>query len=217
MGCKVKLFEGLRKGSYYSRVKPSPGFKNIIPITVGFIYWFFLAISSGMIEYYRFSLAGVLSKTVGHIPKFIYYQNFGYFLIYGGLYWFPTYHIGITLPVVQFTLSVFLSVMVALVLEDTLKIGNRKYLKKGNGISLGGSMLSLISTTGACCSLPFVYYALSLVTTTSTSFGVTLFFSSYSYFIDEAIIIVLAFIHFRNRRLADTLSQNSDADRKPTI
>jgi hypothetical protein len=213
----MRIFEDLRKKSYNLIAKFSHRFKDRIVILIGFIYWLFLAISSGMIEFYPFSLADALSKTVANRPVFIYYHNFDYFLTYGGLYWFPTYHIGITFPVLQFTLSVFLSVLISLVLKDILKIKNNNSLKRRNGIMLGSSMLSLISTTGACCSLPFVYYALSLVMTTSASFGVTLFFSSYSYFIDEALIVLLAFLHFRNKRIINLLTQTPDIEKNNYI
>ena len=206
----MKLFNGQRANSNSPSLRQSPKLINITLIIVGALYWFLFSISSGMIQYYRYSLSDVLSKTIGNKPVFIYYHNISYFLMYGGIYWFPTYHIGITLPLMQFTLSVFLAIMVSLVVGDTIKIKRSNVLKKENRISIGGSLISLITTTGGCCSLPFIYYLLSFVTTASTSFGATLFFVSHSYLIDAFIILILVVLHLRNRKLNQNHSQDSN-------
>lgn len=212
----MKVYKGQSTNNDCSSLRQSRKSMDITMVLVGSSYWLLFAFSSGMIEYYRYSLADVLSKTIANKPVFLYYHNLSYFLMYGGIYWFPTNHIGIALPLMQFTLSVFLSIMVSLVVGDTIKIKRGK-IKKRNGISLGGSLLSMISTTGSCCSLPFVYYFLTLVTTSSTSFGVTLFFSSYSYLIDSFIILILVFFHLRNRKFNEQQSQDSTTGLRSTV
>lgn len=178
-------------------------------ILLGAVYWLIFAASSGMIEYYDHSLSGVLSKGVWHRITFIYYGNAHDFLQYSGIYWFPTNHIGITLPILQTILSVFLAVMVPLVVYDIMKIKRYGRIGRASGLSLGGSIISLISTTGGCCSLPIIYYALALVASSSTSFGVTLFFASYSYLIDAAMLIILGVLHVRNVRIIESLSRGA--------
>lgn len=185
---------------------------NMVLIAAGILYWALFAFSSGMIEYYQDSVSAVLSNSLKHAPIFIYYGNIHFFLIYGGLYWFPTYHVGITFPVMQFTLSVILAVMFSLVLGDMIKSKGTRIVKKNSGMSLGWSLFSLISTTGGCCSLPFIYYILSIVTSTSASFGVTLFFSSYSYVIDMWVIAALIIFHLRNKKTSHTLSVDCNFD-----
>ena len=154
----MKLFNGQRANSNSPSLRQSSRLINITLIIVGALYWFLFSISSGMIQYYRYSLSDVLSKTIGNEPVFIYYHNISDFLMYGGIYWFPTYHIGITLPLMQFTLSVFLAIMVSLVVGDTIKIKRSNLLKKENRISIGGSLISLITTTGGL--LLFAIYPL---------------------------------------------------------
>ncbi|MGC8563104.1 MAG: hypothetical protein ACP5UZ_06720 [Thermoplasmata archaeon] len=178
-------------------------------ISLGTLYWLLFAASSGMIEYYDHSLSGVLSEGVGHRITFIYYGNAHDFLQYSGIYWFPTNHVGITLPILQTILSVFLAVMVPLAVDDIMKIKRNGRIGRAGGLSLGGSILSLISTTGGCCSLPIIYYALALVASSSASFGVTLFFASYSYLIDAAVLIILGVLHVRNIRIIESLSRGT--------
>ena len=208
----MKLFKGRRANRNHMSLRQRPKIIKITLIMVGVIYWFFFSLSSGMIQYYRYSLGDVLSKTIGNEPVFIYYHNISYFLMYGGIYWFPTYRIGISLPPMQFTLSIFLAIMVSLVVGDTIKIKRSNVSKRENGISIGGSLISMITTTGGCCSLPFVYYVLSFVTTASTSFGVTLFFASHSYLIDAFIILILVVFHLRNRM--ENLNHSQDCSNK---
>ncbi len=204
----MKLFKGRRANRDHLSMRQRPNLTNITLIMVGAIYWFLFSLSSGMIQYYRYSLGDVLSKTIGNEPVFIYYHNISYFLMYGGIYWFPTYRIGISLPLMQFTLSIFLAIMVSLVVGDTIKINRSNVSKRENEISIGGSLISMITTTGGCCSLPFVYYLLSFITTASTSFGATIFFASHSYLIDAFIILILVVLHLRNRKANQSDSQD---------
>lgn len=204
----MKLFNGQIANSHSPSLIQNSKLINITLIIIGALYWFFFSLSSGMIQYYRYSLGDVLSKTIGNKPVFIYSHNISYFLMYGGIYWFPTNHIGITLPLMQFILSIFFAMMVSLVVGDSIKIKRTNVSKRENGISVGGSLISMITTTGGCCSLPFVYYFLSFVTTASTSFEVTLFFASHSYSIDAFIILILVALHLRNRKV----NQNNSLD-----
>ena len=183
-------------------------------ISLGALYWLLFAASSGMIEYYGHSLSGVLSKGVGHRITFILYGNVHDFLQYSGIYWFPTDHVGITLPVLQAMLSVFLAVMVPLVVGDIIKMKRNGKIVRANGLTLGGSILSLITTTGGCCSLPFIYYALALVASSSANFGVTLFFASYSYLIDAILLVILGMLHIRNTMIIEGISRGTYIGRR---
>lgn len=113
---------------------------------------------------------------------------------------FPTNHLGIALPVTQFELSAVLSVLVAKAISDLVFSKFKGDFKKRTGTYLGGSLFSMISTTGGCCSLPFIYYILAVGTSTTTSFGVTLFFTSYSYAIDLGVIIILISLRLKSGR-----------------
>ena len=175
-------------------------------ISIGILYWLLFAFSSGMIEYYGTSLAGILGDSVGNGPFLVlYFSNASDFLKYSGLYWFPTDHIALSLPILQFVLSVSLSIMVSLIMIDLIKSKKSGGRRKGKILSIGGSVIPAVFTTGACCSLPFIYYALLVVTSVSTSFGVTLLFASYSYLLDAIIFTVLLLFHMRNKKLAGCL------------
>ena len=171
-------------------------------ISIGILYWLLFAFSSGMIEYYGSSLAGILGDSVGNGPFFaLHFNNARDFLKYSGLYWFPTDHIGLSLPILQFVLSVSLSSMASLTMIDLIKSKKSGGRRRGKILSLGGSMIPAVFTTGACCSLPLIYYALLVVTSVSASFGVTLLFASYSYLLDAIIFTVLLLFHMRNKKL----------------
>ena len=168
-----------------------------ISLTVAVLLWFIDAYSAGFIEYYPASLRLSLGNHMFFVS--LGWQGSLYYTMrLDGIYWFPSYHIGISLIFYPLLTTAFLTYAIFLTIEDTIKSLKRKPHK---GLATGKLSFSIFIstiTTGACCSLPIVYYLIALIFSASASLGVYIYLTYYSFMIDTLSAVFLLWVHRRN-------------------
>lgn len=174
----------------------------LLSLIISISYWIIFAFSSGMFEYYPVSLYDVLEIGVGTNPVFVLHTGDIYSIMeYSGLYWYPTYHFGITFPIFPFLISVLLTFAVYFLAMDLITIFKLRVKSKKTFLILAPTVASSVFSTGACCSLPIAYFILALFLSATTSFAVYLIFAEYSYLMDAIVISLMLLVHRRNKIL----------------
>ena len=184
------------------------GMKTVfLGLIISISYWVIFAFSSGLFEFYSVSLYAVLSEGVGRIPVFALHTGNIYSLMaYSGLYWFPTYHFGISFPIFPFLISVLLTYSVYLLVIDLITIFKLRKKGKKSLLVFIPTVASSLFSTGACCTLPIAYFVLALFLSATTSFAVYLVFAEYSYLMDAIVISFMLWVHRRNQILLSSAS-----------
>lgn len=161
--------------------------------------WIVDAYSTGFIEYYPMSLRSTLQN---HL-FFIYMHwlgNLNVTMTLIGIYWFPTYHIGISLPFYPVFATLFLAYAIFLTVKDTLLSINQGRFKRKAAGKLSFAVFVSTITTGACCTFPIIYYAIAIFFSASASLGFDIYLSYYSYLIDTFIAVFLLLLHRKNTK-----------------
>lgn len=168
-----------------------------IAFTIAASLWALDAYSAGFIEYYQNNLRVTLHNHLSFL--FVGWQgDFHYTLDLAGIYWFPTYHIGISLIFYPLITTLFLSYAIFLTIGDTLKSLKGKKVKSRVTGKLSFSIFTSTIATGSCCTFPIIYYLIALFLTSSASLSFDIYLSFYSYLIDTLIAVFLIWLHKRN-------------------
>lgn len=166
-----------------------------ISLTIAALLWITDAYSAGFIEYYSLSLRPTLHNHLLFVV-FGWLGNLNVTMTLNGIYWFPTYHLGISLPFYPLFTTLFLVYAIFLTTGDALRSLHGK--KRIATSKLSFSIFISTITTGACCTFPIIYYLIALFFSASTSLGFDIYLSYYSYLIDTLIAVFLLWIHRKN-------------------
>lgn len=154
-----------------------------IPMTI--LYWNFFSFSDGSLEYYRQPMRKFFSAV-------IYTGNFHNFLLLSGIYWFPSNHFGFSFPLFQTAVSVILSFGIFIIINDMLH--STIHFRKQQAFVTGSTVSGAVITTGACCTVPFVFPLLSIFSQ-GFALGTLVFLGSYSDIIDLFVFLVIILFH----------------------
>ncbi len=169
------------------------------PGLISALLWIMNAFSAGFFEYYGESLYGAIGKGVGNKLIFaVWTNNFHLFLDLSGLYWFPTYHFGVSLPIFPLFFTLYLSYALFVTLRDIFASWNKKN-RRTVVAKFSYSFLVSTLTTGACCTFPIIYFAIAIFVSASTSLAFDIFLGRISYLIDVLNGTFLIWLHRRNR------------------
>jgi len=162
-----------------------------IMLVSGIVYWLIFAFSSGILQYYNNPLIWLFTEGVGSKPVLVFYTvNVHDFLLYSGLYWFPNEHFGISLLILPTFVACLLAVVFGFIVADVMTV----YSLKRKRAVLTFTLLPSIATTGACCSVPFMFILVALVSQ-QAALGLYAILREISYPLDLILAVVLIYIH----------------------
>lgn len=161
--------------------------KYHLPLPMAILYWLIFSFSDGTLEYYRQPMRKFFSAV-------IYTGNFHNFLLLSGIYWFPSSHFGFSFPLFQSAVSLILSSGIWMILREMShsKISSGTQQAFVTGSTISGAVL----TTGACCTVPFVFPLISIVSQ-SLALSFLVFLGTYSDIMDPFIFILIIFLHIK--------------------
>lgn len=158
-----------------------------LPLPFASVYWILFAFSDGSLEFYGPPVRIFFSAV-------LYNGNFHDFLLLSGIYWFPSSHFGFSFPLFQTAVSLLMSLGIWIILRD-FSISGFHYIRK-NASAVGSAITGVVITTGACCTVPFIFPLLSIISQ-SFALGSLVFLGTYSYIMDLFIFALIMFMHIQ--------------------
>jgi len=173
-------------------IRPSPRFwKRLVLLSAGFVYWVLFAFSSGILTFYSQPATWLFTYGVGSRPVlFLYTNNIHNFLDYSGIYWFPDEHVGVSLLLLPTLVSIVMAVLFYVILGDLLLLHS---LRRKKAVLTIATFPSVV-TTGACCSVPFMYLLIVLLSQQAATWFY-LIMSAFSYPLDLFLIVLMVYVH----------------------